>query len=114
MKFKLSTAVAVIGVSLLGLPVPASAAQLAGFAKNLPERVSGSGLVQKVRRRRRRRRNRGGNAGAAAAGAAIGIFGAIIANEAARARERQVEDCYRRFSRGYFYRDGARIYCDEL
>lgn len=116
MKFKLSTAIVVIGASLLGLPVPASAAQMAGFTKNLPERASGSGLVQKVRRRNRNRnRNRGGNAaGAAAAGAAIGIFGAIIANEAAKAHERSIEDCYRRHRRGYFYRDGRRVYCDDL
>jgi hypothetical protein len=114
MKFKLSTAVVVLGASLLGLPIPASAAQLAGFTKNMPERISGSALVQKVRRRRRRRRNRGNAAGAAAAGAAIGFFGAIIANEAAKAHERRVEDCYRRHRRGYFYRDGERVYCDEL
>ena len=117
MKFKLSTAIVVIGASLLGLPVPASAAQLAGFTKNLPERTSGSGLVQKTRSRSRTRRSRGGGggaAGAAAAGAAIGIFGAILATEAAKAQERRIEDCYRRYRRGYFIRDGRRIYCDQL
>lgn len=109
-KFKLSTAIVVIGASLLGLPLPSSAAQLAGLTKDMPMRPSGSSLVRKTRGRRR-----GGNAaGAAAAGAAIGFFGAVIANEAARAHEQRVENCYRRHRRGYFYRHGERIYCDDL
>jgi len=117
MKFKLS--IVVLGASLLGLPVPASAAQFSGFNKSLSEKLFGSSLVHKVRSRGRggrgRGRGRGGNAaGAAAAGAAIGFFGAMIANEAARAHEERVEDCYRRHRRGYFYRHGDRIYCDDL
>lgn len=99
MKTKLSAAIVVISASLLSLPVPASAAQMAGFTKNLPERASGSGLVQKVRRRRRRgRRRRGrGNAGAAAAGAIFGFaLGSIIADQAARHRD-AVEWCLRRY-----------------
>ena len=118
MKFKLSAAVVVIGASLVGLPVPASAVQFSGLSKSLSEKLFGSSLVHKVRSRGRggrgRGRGRGNAAGAAAAGAAIGLFGAIIANEAARAHEERVEDCYRHHRRGYFYRHGERIYCDDL
>ncbi len=116
----------VIGASLLGLPVPASAAQLAGFTKNLPKQFGGTTLVEKVQRQRNRgnrargggnRRGGGGGgnaAGAAAVGAAIGIIGGIIANQAARTHEDNVENCFRRYRRGYFYRNGQRIYCDDL
>jgi hypothetical protein len=116
LKRKLSTAIVVLGASLLGLPLPASATQLGAFTKNTPERPSGSALVQKTRSRRRGGggRHRGNNAGAAAAGAAIGIIGGIIASEAARDHQNRVENCYRRHRRGYFYRHGERIYCDDL
>ncbi len=108
MKFKLSTAVVVIGASLLGLPVPASAAQLAGFTKNLPERVSGSALVQKTRSRRRRRYRGHDDAGAVAAGAIIGMaLGAIIASQASQ-YNRSVEWCMRRY-RSYNPRTGTWI-----
>jgi hypothetical protein len=52
-------------------------------------------------RGRGRGRGRGGNAGAAAAGAAIGIIGGIIATEAARANQRAIEECFRRFNGDY-------------
>lgn len=96
MKFKLSAAVVVIGASLLGLPVPASAAQLAGLTKNLPAQTFGLSLVKKTRFRRRRGRYRG-DAGAAAAGAIFGLaLGAIIASQATR-YDRTVEWCMRRY-----------------
>jgi hypothetical protein len=117
MKFKLSTAIVIVGASLLGLPLPASATQLGGLTKDPPARPSGSALVQKTRSRRRGGgggRHRGNAAGAAAAGAAIGFFGALIATQAAQAREERVRDCYRHHRRGYFYRHGERIYCDDL
>lgn len=109
MKFKLSAAIVVMGASLLGLPVPASAAQLAGFTKNLPERASGSALVQKTRSRRRGRRRRGGgDAGGAAAGAIIGLaLGAIIASQATQ-YNRSVEWCMQRY-RSYNPRTGTWI-----
>ncbi len=112
-KLKLSTAIVVLGASLLGVPLPASATQLGGLTKNTPARPSGSALVQKTRGRGRGRR-RGNNAGAAAAGAAIGIIGGIIATQAARDHQNRVENCYRRHRRGYFFRHGERIYCDDL
>lgn len=127
LKLTLSAAVVVVGASLLGLPVPASA-QLAGFSKNLPAQFGNSSLIEKVQRKRGAKRargggnrrggggnrRRGGGGNAAAVGAAIGVIGGIIASEAARQHEQRVEDCFRHHRRGYFYRHGRRIYCDSL
>ncbi len=122
MRLSLLSAAALIGVSLLALPVPASAAALGGLSMNhsLQTAISEQSPIVKVQRRRGRGgprggRGRGGNAGTAAAvGAAIGIFGGIIATEAARSHEQRVEGCWRRHRRGYFHRQGRRIYCDDL
>ena len=129
LKLTVSAAVVVVGASLLGLPVPASA-QLAGFGKNLPAQFGNSSLIEKVQRKRGgakraggggnrargggNRRRGGGGGNAAAVGAAIGVIGGIIASEAARQHEDRVENCFRHHRRGYFYRHGRRIYCDSL
>lgn len=112
---------AVLGVSLLMLPAPSSAASFGGLSGALPaqaqaqaQSVDGA-LVQKVRYRGRRhhgghrRGHRGGSdAGAVAAGAIIGMaLGAIIANQAAQ-RNRSVEWCMHRY-RSYNPRTGTWI-----
>ena len=98
MRFSLISA-ALLGVSLLALPAPASAAQFAGFSNNIPEQAQSfdGSLVQKVRYRHRRYYHRHDNGGAVAAGAIIGLaLGAILANQAAQ-YNRSVEWCMRRY-----------------
>lgn len=107
---------AVLGVSLLMLPAPSSAASFGGLSGALPAQTQtqsfDGALVQKVQARRggrrgggrrgagRRgggRRGGGSNAGAVAAGAIMGIaIGAIIASQAAQ-HNRSVEWCMRRY-----------------
>ena len=99
---------AVLGVSLLMLPAPSSAASFGGLSNALPAQTQtqsfNGALVQKVRYRGRRhhgghyRGHRGGSdAGAVAAGAIIGMaLGAIIASQAAQ-HNRSVEWCMRRY-----------------
>ena len=94
---------AMLGASLLALPVPALAAQFAGFSKIfLPVQVqsSDSPRVQEVRYRGRHYRRYDhyhDDAGAAVAGAIIGMaIGAMIASQAAQ-YNRSVEWCMRRY-----------------
>jgi len=113
---------AVLGVSLLILPVPSSAAPFGGLSAALPVQAQSfdGARVQKVQARRggrrgaarrgggRRggRRGGGNNAGAVAAGAIMGIaIGAIIANQAAQ-HNRSVEWCMHRY-RSYNPRTGT-------
>jgi len=114
---------AVLGVSLLILPTPSSAAPFGGLSAALPAQTQSfdGARVQKVQARRGGRRGagrrgggrrggrRGGggnNAGAVAAGAIMGIaIGAIIANQAAQ-HNRSVEWCMHRY-RSYNPRTGT-------
>ena len=88
---------ALLGASLLALPVSASAAQFAGFSNSLPVQTQtlDNSLVQKVRYYRRHYRHDDG--GAIAAGAIIGLaLGAIIAGGAAQ-QNAAIESCARRY-----------------
>jgi BA14K-like protein len=93
-------AAAVLGGSLLALPMSAPAAQFAGFATSLPVQAQSfdGSLVQKVRSRHHYRGyRRHDDAGAAAAGAIFGLaLGAMIASQAAQ-YDRSVDWCIRHY-----------------
>lgn len=107
MKLKFAKAAAIVGASLLALQVPASAAQLGGFASGLPSTVQSldTALVTKVQYHHSRRGGHyrggyhrgGGDGGAVAAGAIMGLaIGAMIAGQAAQ-HNRAVGWCMRRY-----------------
>ncbi len=96
---------AVLGASLLMLPVPSSAAPLGGLAAALPvQSAEAPALLQKVQyhyyhggHRYYGHRHGGSDAGAVAAGAIIGLaVGAMIASQAAQ-HNRSVAWCMRRY-----------------